>query len=67
VRVNWHSGESSAKEMQADAFAAELLFPRALVRVAIQRALSPKVPCEIGREWEWTRGRGESIRRAPDA
>jgi Zn-dependent peptidase ImmA (M78 family) len=40
VRVNWRNGESNREEVQANAFAAELLMPRALVRKAIERALS---------------------------
>lgn len=40
VRVNWRNGESSPEEVQANAFAAELLMPRALVREAIGHALS---------------------------
>lgn len=40
VRVNWRNGESSPEEVQANAFAAGLLMPRALVREAVGHALS---------------------------
>ncbi len=40
MRVNWRDGQSNHEEAQANAFAAELLMPRALVRGAVERALS---------------------------
>lgn len=40
VRVNLRNGESNPEEVQANAFAAELLMPRAMVRDAINNALS---------------------------
>jgi Zn-dependent peptidase ImmA (M78 family) len=39
VRVNWRDGESGREEVQANAFAAELLMPRDLMQTAIERAL----------------------------
>ena len=39
VRVNWRDGESGREEVQANAFAAELLMPRDLTRAATERAL----------------------------
>ena len=39
VRVNWRDGESSREEVQANAFAAELLMPRDITRAAVERAL----------------------------
>ncbi len=40
VRVNWRDGQSNREEAQANAFAAELLMPRAFVQEEIERALS---------------------------
>lgn len=39
VRVNWRDGESDREEVQANAFAAELLMPRDLTRSATERTL----------------------------
>ena len=38
VRMNWRDGQSSPEEVQANAFAAELLMPRTLVRQELDRA-----------------------------
>jgi Zn-dependent peptidase ImmA (M78 family) len=40
VRVNLRSGESNKEEREANAFAAELLMPRALVPVEIERIIA---------------------------
>lgn len=40
VRVNWRDGASSREEIQANAFAAELLMPRELVAREVEQALS---------------------------
>jgi Zn-dependent peptidase ImmA (M78 family) len=40
VRVNYRNGESDSDEVEANAFAAELLMPRNLVAEAVDRALA---------------------------
>lgn len=40
VRVNWRNGQSDLEEIQANAFAAELLMPRKFVDLEIERVLS---------------------------
>lgn len=39
VRVNWRNGESNQVEMEANAFAAELLMPRRLIEDQVQQAV----------------------------
>lgn len=43
VRVNWRAGESSKEEREANAFAAELLMPRDLVRRELEQVVE-KLP-----------------------
>jgi Zn-dependent peptidase ImmA (M78 family) len=40
VRVNWRDGASDLEEMAANAFAAELLMPRAFVHEEIEKMVS---------------------------
>lgn len=40
VRVNLRSGESNKEEREANAFAAELLMPRALVPIEVERVIA---------------------------
>jgi Zn-dependent peptidase ImmA (M78 family) len=40
VRVNWRNGESDREEVEANAFAAELLMPRRLMQEEIERAVA---------------------------
>ena len=40
VRVNWRNGESNREEIEANAFAAELLMPREAVERQVERALT---------------------------
>ena len=40
VRVNWRDGNWNSEEFQANAFAAELLMPRAFVKKELDRALA---------------------------
>jgi Zn-dependent peptidase ImmA (M78 family) len=40
VRVNWRNGVSDQQEIEANAFAAELLMPRAFVKDALARTLA---------------------------
>jgi Zn-dependent peptidase ImmA (M78 family) len=42
VRVNWRNGQSDREEVQANAFAAELLMPRKLVGREVDRVLSKR-------------------------
>jgi Zn-dependent peptidase ImmA (M78 family) len=40
ARVNWRNGESNREEMEANAFAAELLMPRKFVEQHVEKALA---------------------------
>jgi Zn-dependent peptidase ImmA (M78 family) len=42
VRVNWRNGASDREEVQANAFAAELLMPRKFVESEVERVLSKR-------------------------
>lgn len=42
VRVNWRNGESANDEVEANAFAAELLMPRTFVAREVERVLSKR-------------------------
>lgn len=42
VRVNWRNGESDQHEVQANAFAAELLMPRHFVQRELDKALTKR-------------------------
>lgn len=42
VRVNWRNGASAVEEVEANAFAAELLMPRRLVQREVERALGKR-------------------------
>jgi Zn-dependent peptidase ImmA (M78 family) len=42
VRVNWRNGESNQDEIEANAFAAELLMPRNLLGEEVERALTKR-------------------------